>query len=619
MNTFKKIIIVSIICIFSFQILNIKTNNSYAEKVTHLENTDISDVINGLFDWEANQTGEEAANNLFGNSFLSAAGSPSSDWFATAAGRYKINDDFSYVAAEIEYINEKYKTSEKLSGDKATEWHRIALTLVSLGYNPEKAGETSDGKDINLLSDGVYNNSFLGKQGINGYIWGLIALDSVRSEIPDGAKIVRKDIITKILGYELEGGGFALSGSDPDPDMTAMALIALAPYKNTEFTYKYTSSVIKNNNGDYAACSKTVGEAVNESLDCISEKQKNNGGFLSWGAENSESASLVITALCSLRINPLTDVRFIKNGNTLYNALLSYRTADGGFKNLPSDIEANNLAGRQALTALISLYRFQNEMRNFYDMQTEFSEEEKTEIFECNEAIDALNENSTETETKNAVSKYNSVPAYNVYYIGNYRLLSSLAKKFNLDLSDYGDELYSGTVGRANYKKILFTSENKTEAVNLPDIGEITTKYYFTVLKLDFLLNNTEDFPEDGNYYADLVKNYSLKLIAVKSEIEDLNASIGGFYPFKNVGLKDEDEIETLIKRYNALSSYDRAQVTDGDYLLKCEEKIKSIKTGIAVGSALGVAAVLTAIFFVLNVRKMKKKKQARKMPESDE
>ncbi len=79
----------------------------------------------------------------------------------------------------------------------------------------------------------------LGKQGINGWIWGLIALDSMRYEIPSDAFYTRDDIIKEILSRQLPSGGFTLSGTQPDPDITAMALQALAPYCESEKEYIY--------------------------------------------------------------------------------------------------------------------------------------------------------------------------------------------------------------------------------------------------------------------------------------------------------------------------------------------------------------------------------------------
>ena len=82
-------------------------------------------------------------------------------------------------------------------------------------------------------------------QGVNGTIYALLALDSKNYEIPklteeDLGKgleqTTREKLIQQILDKQLSDGGWALSGTKSDADMTAMAIQALAPYyeKNSE-------------------------------------------------------------------------------------------------------------------------------------------------------------------------------------------------------------------------------------------------------------------------------------------------------------------------------------------------------------------------------------------------
>lgn len=81
----------------------------------------------------------------------------------------------------------RYSTPGKLNAQKATEWHRISLAVASLGGDPTSFGTDADGNAINLIADGTYFRSRtadLGVQGINAYIWALIALDSVSGVVP---------------------------------------------------------------------------------------------------------------------------------------------------------------------------------------------------------------------------------------------------------------------------------------------------------------------------------------------------------------------------------------------------------------------------------------------------
>ncbi len=85
-------------------------------------------------------------------------------------------------------------------------------------------------------------------------------------------------------------------------------------------------------------------------------------------------------ALCCLGIEPLTDPRFIKNGNTLLDGILRYRMPDGGFVHsfvydpdnpTSSPDRSNTMAGEQTLCAMAALWRQANGMRTLYDFRAE--------------------------------------------------------------------------------------------------------------------------------------------------------------------------------------------------------------------------------------------------------
>ena len=66
-----------------------------------------------------------------------------------------------------------------------------------------------------------------------------------------------------------------------------------------------------------------VKASVDRGLNWLS-KPKSDGGYSSWGSINSESIAQVIVALTSLGIDPHNDPRFVKNGNSVVDALLSF-------------------------------------------------------------------------------------------------------------------------------------------------------------------------------------------------------------------------------------------------------------------------------------------------------
>ena len=89
------------------------------------------------------------------------------------------------------------------------------------------------------MADGVYDRgktADLGRQGLNGWLWGLITLDSMKYTIPAGASYTRTELVKTILSYQLSDDGFNLrvaQGSTADPDITAMAIQSMGPYYRT--------------------------------------------------------------------------------------------------------------------------------------------------------------------------------------------------------------------------------------------------------------------------------------------------------------------------------------------------------------------------------------------------
>lgn len=128
--------------------------------------------------------------------------------------------------------------------------------------------------------------------------------------------------------------------------MTAMAMQALAPY--------YASR-------------DDVKTAVDRAIQWLSDNQNNQGGFTSWGSTSSESISQVIVALTGVGVDPHTDARFVKSGNSLIDALLSFAAPEGGFKHILTG-KVDNMATDQGTYALVSYDRLINHSNRLFDM-----------------------------------------------------------------------------------------------------------------------------------------------------------------------------------------------------------------------------------------------------------
>ena len=246
-----------------------------------------------------------------------------------------------YYARVEKYVK---NCSGVLHERKYTEYSRVILALTAIGRDPSNVA------GYNLLTPlGDFEKTIW--QGLNGPIWALIALDSGNYDIPKNpaakTQATRQLYIDEILNNQMKDGGWSLTGTgDSDVDISAMALQALAKYQDQ----------------------KAVKTATDKALTWLSKNQDSKGGFASWGTTNVESVAQVIVALCELGMD-LNDSRFVKNGHTLTENLLSFRQANGGFYHVLDGSDGNNqMSAEQGFYALVAIDRAENGKNSLYRM-----------------------------------------------------------------------------------------------------------------------------------------------------------------------------------------------------------------------------------------------------------
>ncbi|TVY07610.1 S-layer homology domain-containing protein [Paenibacillus cremeus] len=222
-----------------------------------------------------------------------------------------------------------------------TEYERITLGLTAAGANGTQfAG-------YNLVEK-IYNNTQMTGQGLNGPLYGLLALDSGNYEVPSNALWSRDQLLDTILSGQKADGGFAISlGSTgaSDPDFTGMALSALAPY---------------------TAKRADVKAAVDRAVDWLATNQNVDGGYTFLGDQAGESVAQAIIGLTANGVDPKSD-RFTKQGGNLIERLMLFRTTDGGFAHSIKG-STNGIATEQALTALVAYNLFNHGDRSLYSL-----------------------------------------------------------------------------------------------------------------------------------------------------------------------------------------------------------------------------------------------------------
>ena len=269
-------------------------------------------------------------------------GSLGGEWTVLALARGGADTETAYFTDYYAALEQTVREANGvLSERKYTEYSRVILALSALGKDARDVA----GFDLTLPL-GDYEKT--AAQGVNGVIYALLALDSRDYPMPQNAaastQATRQLYVDAILAAQLANGGWSFMGEDADPDLTSMALQALAKYREQS----------------------SVRPAVDRALVCLSATQNADGGFSSWGSENAESCAQVLLALNALGLDT-DDSRFVKNGHSVLDALLTYQNADDGFCHERGG-ETNLMASEQAVCALASLVRAERGESSFYRM-----------------------------------------------------------------------------------------------------------------------------------------------------------------------------------------------------------------------------------------------------------
>lgn len=274
--------------------------------------------IDSILSGKIKRAGAANVQQLLNGELAAGAGSVS-EWYILALRQYEKGFDFSEYSSALErYVsaNETANASTRL---------RYAISFAALGTNYEYISST-------------LNNS-IGKLGIMSWVFGLHLMNNGYG----CSSVTQSEAVNKLLSFQLADGGFALSGAVADVDVTAMTVQALAKH--------YSNAAVKS--------------AVDKAVALLSQLQQADGGFVSYGVANPESCAQVITALASLGIDCTLDSRFIKNENTVLDAMMKYKLASGGFCHTAGG-EMNENATVQALYSLVALWRNAKGMTPFY-------------------------------------------------------------------------------------------------------------------------------------------------------------------------------------------------------------------------------------------------------------
>ncbi|MCH5299966.1 MAG: terpene cyclase/mutase family protein [Ruminococcus sp.] len=492
MKAFRKLSVIYLL----LTLISISFINVFAASYT---TNDIDKRIDSILNYEYNYTNTNSINSFVENYLAPNAGTGECDWFAISLSRNGTSFNAnSYINSLNKVISDIYNSGVK--NTKITDLQRIGLAYVACNK------DISNILGKNLLADCTYNRelSELSAQGIMTLDYALILLDSKNYSVPQNALTTRDNIVSKILSLQLDNGGFALTGTAPDADVTAMTVTALAPY-------------IKSN--------KTVSDAVDKALNRLSKMQKDDGSFASYGKLNCESTAQVIVMLTSLGIDPESDERFIKNGNSVLDAMLTYQTAKGGFKHLQNGNE-NQMAAYQAFNALVAYKSFILTSQGLYNFSDKINSQQTVTEPKTNPSNNKNSSSSKIQKSNNNINSKNSSDRYNNGN-NNYNNNSSPSSVYAENAESENNQNNVSEQNSSNEQNIQAESNNvqidtssqhqetAPTAKSAENIAVNTTATLDEVKKISLTshINNFEEIKEYNNIYV--AENLSCTGIAV--------------------------------------------------------------------------------------------------------
>ena len=366
---------------------------------------------------------EKTADYLTANSSFDVA-AIGGDWTVFGLARAGLLDDEhkSKYAANVKKALDK-NGSEMLSNSKSTENSRVVLALTAAGF------DATDFAGYDLTAP-LYDYDYVIKQGVNGAVFALLALES--ADYANGDEICDK-YVDYIVSQQTDNGGYSYDGETIDVDLTAMAVSAIAKHLDSAD----------------AALSAVFALAQLEML------QNENGGYEAYGSECSESTAQVIVALSEIYGGNYAadgdddtdeDVDFAdedvnideseyfsgaeNDADTAYdddyddtdndkfnlenmlNAMMKFYNADGGFGH--DSTEVNMLSTEQCFYALVAckralegdnvLYDMSDVELTVYDGENEDEPNEPNEPNESDEPDEPTTNGGNATETASDMS-----------------------------------------------------------------------------------------------------------------------------------------------------------------------------------------------------------------------
>ena len=223
------------------------------------------------------------------------------------------------------YIDSTIATLTKESVSEAA-YAKAILILQSIGVDPQELYPENSAVPISAVDGLKALETYSTSAWVAPYT--LIALNQGEY----GTDALEQRIISAVLANQGADGSWSEWGDSIQTTSNMIAGLAFY-YHNNE----------------------TVKVAIDKAVAFLSAAQKEDGTFDAYGyGSDANTAAMVVIALSALGIDPDTDERFVKNGNSALDGLLSFALNDNSAFGYTDNTAANAYSTEQGFRALIA-------------------------------------------------------------------------------------------------------------------------------------------------------------------------------------------------------------------------------------------------------------------------
>ncbi len=229
--------------------------------------------------------------------------------------------------AKQKYINTAINAvSKSTAGD--TDYAKAILALRAIGKDPQKLYPVNSNTPINAIQG-------LNSAAKSSSAWSAPYTLAAYNQGSYNTDLYEDELLSALLDNQKDNGSWDEYGTI---DTTGNVIAALAFYK------------------DRAEVDAAIGKAI----DYLSSQQKDSGAFDdgqtgTWAAgENVNSTAMAIIGLAANGVDPAADPRFIKNGNSALDGLMSFSLSNNSGFGYTDNSSLNAYATEQGFRALIA-------------------------------------------------------------------------------------------------------------------------------------------------------------------------------------------------------------------------------------------------------------------------